>query len=311
MLAYDAQLATEHTYSRKVIKDYILRDLRETPVIEAKMLKAVALVIDWMKVPADYQSKQERKNHLLDIDIETIVEAIIAETIQCITPTKLTVVAGKLYKLLKFEAPEDGLKTIGELIVVVCGADLYDLIPPVSNDTGMWCIRSCYQLDPRVTTYIENTLYMPPMLCEPNTLHKNTDSAYLTYKHDSVILKSHNHHNEEVCLEHINRCNKTELSLSMRMLTSFSEDHDIANKVFKGITRSERNKAKDLYLKGIEKSYQVYRHLVASGNVFHLPHKYCKRGRTYAQGYHCSTQGTPFKKAIVELAKQEVITTHL
>jgi DNA-directed RNA polymerase len=41
--------------------------------------------------------------------------------------------------------------------------------------------------------------------------------------------------------------------------------------------------------------------------VFHLTHKVDKRGRIYSQGYHVNTQGAAFKKAMIELAKEELI----
>ena len=47
--------------------------------------------------------------------------------------------------------------------------------------------------------------------------------------------------------------------------------------------------------------------MVSQGNRFYLTHKVDKRGRIYAQGYHITTQGTAFKKAMIELAEPEFI----
>lgn len=294
----DLQIATEHRFTKKAIHGYILEDLRETPEIVTKIDNAVALVLAWMMEPALYESKQARKNHLMTLDIHRVVESIICETIQCLTPVQLTVISGKLAPTLKFDDLVNGLKTIGELLTIVSGADLYDLLPPKVVDSGTWCVRSRYALDEKVLLYIANTMYLPPMICKPAKLKKNTDSAYLICERDSVILKSHNHHDGEVCLEHLNRFNKVELSLCQRMLDTLAET------VPEKITDS---KARSQFTSMIEKSYEVYDYLLTSGNRFRLTHKYCKRGRTYAQGYHVSTQGNPYKKSIVELYNKELI----
>ena len=47
--------------------------------------------------------------------------------------------------------------------------------------------------------------------------------------------------------------------------------------------------------------------LAKQGNQFYLTHKVDKRLRLYAQGYHVTTQGSPFKKASIELHKEEIV----
>ena len=49
----------------------------------------------------------------------------------------------------------------------------------------------------------------------------------------------------------------------------------------------------------------IYQMLHDQGNEFYLANKVDKRGRMYAHGYHVTTQGSPFKKAMVELAHKE------
>jgi DNA-directed RNA polymerase len=44
------------------------------------------------------------------------------------------------------------------------------------------------------------------------------------------------------------------------------------------------------------------------GNEFYLTHRYDKRGRCYAQGYHVNPQGNDWNKAVIELAEKEVVT---
>ena len=56
-----------------------------------------------------------------------------------------------------------------------------------------------------------------------------------------------------------------------------------------------------------EHSLEVMQAIATLGNEFWLTHKYDRRGRTYAVGYHINTQGTDYNKAVLELAKKEVI----
>lgn len=36
-------------------------------------------------------------------------------------------------------------------------------------------------------------------------------------------------------------------------------------------------------------------------------HKYDRRGRTYAVGYHVNSQGTDYNKSVLELSRKEII----
>jgi len=38
-----------------------------------------------------------------------------------------------------------------------------------------------------------------------------------------------------------------------------------------------------------------------------MTHRYDKRGRVYCMGYHVNYQGTPWNKAVIELADKEMI----
>jgi hypothetical protein len=55
-------------------------------------------------------------------------------------------------------------------------------------------------------------------------------------------------------------------------------------------------------------SYRFYSLIATQGNRLWMTNKVDKRGRIYSQGYHITPQGAPFKKAMLELAKEEVVT---
>ena len=55
-------------------------------------------------------------------------------------------------------------------------------------------------------------------------------------------------------------------------------------------------------------SAEMYMEMVNAGNEFHLTHKVDKRGRIYSCGFHINTQGNAYKKASIDLAKEEIVT---
>ena len=55
-------------------------------------------------------------------------------------------------------------------------------------------------------------------------------------------------------------------------------------------------------------SYELYSMLAKQGNQFWLTNKVDKRGRKYAQGYHVTSQGSCFKKAMLELHHETHVT---
>lgn len=147
-----------------------------------------------------------------------------------------------------------------------------------------------------------------PMVVEPRTLNKNTDTPYMTVKDGSVILRR-NHHNDDVCLDHINRVNRTKFAINndvARMVQNQWRNHDRPKE---GETRQDFEKRKRAFDKYDRTAKAVMAQITELGNEFYLTHKYDKRGRTYCQGYHVSYQGAPWNKAVIELAPehQEII----
>ncbi len=63
----------------------------------------------------------------------------------------------------------------------------------------------------------------------------------------------------------------------------------------------------DTWARFKQQSYRFYNLMATQGNRFYLTHKVDKRGRIYAHGYHINTQGSAFKKAMLELADVELI----
>ncbi len=56
-------------------------------------------------------------------------------------------------------------------------------------------------------------------------------------------------------------------------------------------------------------SVEVMEGIAELSPVLYLTHKYDRRGRCYASGYHINPQGTDYNKAVLQLAHKEKLTT--
>jgi hypothetical protein len=180
-------------------------------------------------------------------------------------------------------------------------ADLVDWSEPLQK----FIIK--YDIAQDVKDELERFQYPMPMVVEPLELTHNGMTGYLTGK-GNVILKD-NYHEEDICLDHLNKCNRiryvinmdtaTKVHNSWKNLDKPKEHEDVAE-------YKKRVKAFDKYSRTVE---DVFEHLgIATGGEFYLTHKYDKRGRTYCQGYHINYQGTPWNKAVIEFADGEIVS---
>ena len=157
-------------------------------------------------------------------------------------------------------------------------------------------VISRINLPKEIIDSIEESEFLPPMVCKPLELENNFSSGYLSHK-ESLILKK-NHHDGDICLDALNIVNSVQLQLDKDFLSSVEEEPTF------DIKDPQQETAWGDFKKA---SYRFYQLIAANGNRFYLTHKVDKRGRIYAHGYHITTQGSSFKKASIELAKEEIV----
>lgn len=160
-----------------------------------------------------------------------------------------------------------------------------------------------YEISSRLQEELDRFQYPLPMVVPPREIKCNLDSGYLTRK-ASVILAD-NYHEEDVCLDHLNRMNAIPLSL----------DLDVAETIqnrWRNLDRKKPDEDWDSYRarkKAFEKynriSRNVFEILLQEGNRIYLTHRYDKRGRTYCMGFHVSYQGNDWNKAIIQFFHKE------
>ena len=288
------QEANELRFSRKHIDKKIREDLLSTPGIEDLLTLCISHIQDYLDGQY-WDTKQARVDQIKHLDLRELVLEILVGTCYYAEPTLFTSVVAQLAGRLKFSDKASGIATMSEIIAAMAAADAYDIIKGDKQASMM--LVSNIRLSPNLIKFIEESEYLPPMVCTPLELTNNYSSGYLTHK-DSLILGSGNHHDGDICLDVLNTMNQVALKLDTEFLSKVEEtptfELDTADKA-------------QMWASFKQQSYEFYCLMVQQGNRFHLTHKVDKRGRVYSSGYHITTQGTSFKKASLEFADEEIV----
>jgi hypothetical protein len=186
-----------------------------------------------------------------------------------------------------------------DALLLACQIDLVDWNPR----TKQFIVK--YDITPDVQQELDTYQFPMPMVVPPKELQDNTDTGYYTSR-NSVILKD-NHHDFDVCLDHLNHVNSVKLTLNHRVTSMIKNQWRNLDKPKTGEEHSEYKKRVKAFEKYDRTAYEVMGHLDIAGTEFYLTHKYDKRGRVYCQGYHINYQGNTWNKAVIEFADQETV----
>lgn len=197
------------------------------------------------------------------------------------------------------EDEENPAQACADMILRAAEKDLIDWDDPTQS------IIMKYTVSPDVEESLSMFQYPLPMIEEPETVRNNRQTGYQTI-HGSMLLRD-NHHDEDICLDHINRTNKIPLALNANVVSFVQNKWKNLDKPKTGETYEEFKKRKAAFERYDKSSRDVIKALQLQGDRFWLTHKYDKRGRTYAQGYHVNYQGNDWCKAVVEFADKETL----
>lgn len=288
------QELNEQRFNRKHIDVKIRTEIEASALMMYKLDQGVELVNTYINGKY-YDSKMKRVAQLIGMDIPAIVMDIYVGIAYSLKPDLFTSVSAQMASRLKFNDQTAAITTVAELMAVLCQTDAFDITKEGKQSSLM--VVSCVPLSTELVTFIENSQFLPPMVCEPLPLTHNYSSGYLTHN-DSLILGSGNHHDGDICLDTLNTMSQVALQLDIDFLSKVEEEPtfelDSQDKV-------------DQWNRFKKQSYGFYTLMADQGNQFYLNHKVDKRGRAYAHGYHITTQGTAFKKAMLEFATEELI----
>lgn len=288
------QEANETRFNRKHIDVKIRTEIEASPVMVAKLSQGVELVDAYINGKY-YDSKMQRVAQLNGMDIPALVMDLFVGIAYSLKPDLFTSVSAQMASRLKFNDQTAAITTVAELMAVLCHTDAFDITK--ENKMASLMVVSRIPLSDTLTKFIENSQFLPPMVCEPLPLTHNYSSGYLTHN-DSLILGSGNHHDGDICLDTLNTMNRVALKLDTDFLCKVEEEPtfelDSQDKV-------------DQWKRFKRQSTEFYVLMAEQGNNLYLNHKVDKRGRAYCHGYHISTQGTAFKKAMLEFATEEIV----
>ena len=289
------QEMNEMRFNRKHIDAKIREEIKANPDMCDKMTQGVDLLKQYM-AGSYYESKMKRIAQLVNLDLEAMALDLFTGIAYCLRPELFTSVTAQLASRLKFSDKTEAITTVAEITAVLCATDAFDI--EKANKMASLMVVSNIPLSEKLVTFIEESQFLPPMVCEPLELTHNYSSGYLTHN-DSLILGTGNHHDGDICLDVLNTMNKVALKLDTEFLSQVEEeptfDLDTQDKL-------------DQWNKFKEQSYMMYSLLASQGNRFFFNWKVDKRGRAYSQGFHLNPQGTAFKKSCLEFAKEELVT---
>ena len=188
---------------------------------------------------------------------------------------------------------------VADLILKCAEADLVDYDPTLEIFIVKFLVSNDVQEE------LDKYQYPLPMVVEPEAVYSNSTTGYLTIP-GSLILKK-NHHEDDICLDHINRMNKVKLTINNDTASMIKNQWKGLDKMKEGDTKEDFEKRKKAFAKYDKTAKEVIAKLTEHGNEFYLTHRYDKRGRTYSAGHHIQYQGNAWSKAIVEFSTKELI----
>lgn len=186
-----------------------------------------------------------------------------------------------------------------DLLLKCAIADLIDWSP----DLEIFVVKFTISAD--VQAELDCFQFPLPMIVEPTYVEHNMQTGYLNSK-GSLILRN-NHHEDDVCLDHINRMNRIKLTLNQQTVKLVKNKWRNLDKAKQGETKADFDRRRKAFEKYDRTAKDVIGLLQSHGEDFYLTHKYDKRGRTYCQGYHVTYQGAAWNKAVVEFSNKELV----
>lgn len=198
-----------------------------------------------------------------------------------------------------FETANDPAQTCADMLERALEADLIQWMGSAFQFIVVFDITAELQRE------LDMFQFPLPMIVQPRPVTNNREDGYITINRSLLLKKTH--HDDDICLDHINRVNK------IAFVINFDTAQMVANK-WRNLDRQKASETiidfrrrKKAFEKYDRTAKDVLKLLLKESNKFYLTHKYDKRGRIYCQGYHVNYQGAPWNKAVIELAEKEMV----
>lgn len=289
-------LSVLNQQSLKAQEEKLAVDMKQYQIDMEKLFNNNQLI---PRIRSEFTSaKFNFRKHMIDNHIDTDFGFDLLVQMVLHKRTTLPVLVGILRK--HFKGHKRASQLTADLILRCVEADLVDWSPGLEQ----FILR--FDISEDVQNELDRYQYPLPMIVHPKKINSNEDTGYFTST-NSVILKYNNHHEEDVCLEHLNKMNDIQLRINSETAVMIKNSWRNLDKPKDGEDRKDYIKRLKAFEKYDRTAFDVMAHLEISGNVFWLTHKYDKRGRVYAQGYHINYQGNAWNKAVIEFANGELV----
>lgn len=291
------QREIEEKYSRRNIRGWIKDILTEDEEVMYSMSNAYMTIQEYL-LGDYYPSKNKRySDFLLSNDIETVIIEVMIEVVQAAEGRSIfQQIAGKVASYINGMDYLDSIKTVADIMGLMCHADMFDVIQPALTEEGVLIVQSHFGLDEPTLQRIANTKYIPPMLVKPADVFQNKGYQYRTFQ-TSLIKKKHNYHEEYLAYDVVNILQSYELSL---------DTHVVHNEIEVSKKPLDTPEKVTNFNRMVLASKATYLETIKLGNKFYTPWSADKRGRFYSDGYHINYQSTEFKKALINLKPLQV-----
>lgn len=167
-----------------------------------------------------------------------------------------------------------------------------------------------YEPEEEVIKRTEQFMFPPPLLCKPNPINTNKDSAYYSIKTDNIILNQKNLSDNmelDACLDHINNMNQIQFKLNLKVAETIHNHWEGTLHPKEGESEEDFQKKVRAFQKYDRNAHYLISLIKEAGNKFYLAHHYDKRGRIYSLGYYINYQGNDWCKASIEFAEEEYL----
>lgn len=148
-----------------------------------------------------------------------------------------------------------------------------------------------------------------PLVVPPREIRENNETGYhlADVSHGSVILRTKAARQGEFALDHLNRANAVPYRLNTDVVAVMRNQWRNLKAPKPGESEDEFQSRLRAFDKFDRNSREVIEGLLLAQDRFWLTHKYDRRGRCYAVGYHVNPQGNDWQKACVEFAEAELV----
>lgn len=261
--------------------------------VELEMLYAKNHLLPRLKYEFETCKAPDFMGYMAAVEIEPKFGIDLMVQMQLHKRCKIDVLLGTLRH--HYETAQE----VADAILKCAEADLVDFDPTLE----VFIVK--FLVNAKVQEELDRYQYPLPMVVEPEEVSNNSSTGYKTIP-GSLILKK-NHHNDDICLDHINRMNKVKLTLDADTAMMVKNQWKGLDKMKDGDTREKFEKRKKAFALYDKVAKDVIGLLTQEGNEFYLTHAYDKRGRTYCKGYHVSYQAAAWNKAVICFADKELI----